>query len=280
MKKIRVSKSLQSLLPVLSDQELQLLKESIREHGQREPIIVWKQTGLVIDGHNRLEILTKLKRKPRAQSISLPNQQAAESWIRRTQLGRRNLHPNYFAYHWGKEFNNGCQGRGGDRKSNHQSDGLIGSTSKKLSEQSGRSTATIERDAEFADGVDKLEAAMPGMRQRILNGLTPVSKAIIGKLGGDDTATVEKIKSIAAKAKREPTKLEKEVDALYGKKDPFRDIYPFIGVLEWADKSKASPTPLSRIREYFEKDVSGRYHKKNKTIDAAIALLRSYKGKL
>ncbi len=250
-----------------------MLAHSILEHGQRDPIIVWKQTGYILDGHNRFEILTKLKRKPKSQNISLPDQQAAEMWILTNQLARRNLHPNHYAYYLGKKY---------EAEKTVPGKNDQGSQLQRVAEQSGKAEKTIRLNANFANGVDKLEAAMPGMRKRILNGASAATKTIIGALGKDKTATVEKLKAIVSKKRRKPTAVEKAIDAHYKSKhkDPFLDIYPFIDVLEWADKSKSKPTPIGRIREYFEEDISGNYHKKNNSLATAIKLLTSYQEKL
>ncbi len=278
MKKIRINKAFQSLLPDPRPEEVKILEQSIKQDGQREPIIVWKQTGYILDGHNRFEVLRKLKRKPKAKSLSFADEQAAELWIMETQLGRRNMHPNYYDYYLGKRYEAENKGHGGNR-SIRQNDGLK-ETAERLAKETGKAPRTVERNANFAAGVDKLEAAMPGMSKRILNGATAATKGIISMLGKDEAATVDKLKSIASKKKNEPTALEKELDSLYQKKHPFLDIFPFIGVLDWADKQKKEPTPLARIRSYFKENVSGQYHKKNRTIETAIKLLTSYQEKL
>ena len=48
-----------SVLPRLDDGSLELLEYSIKEHGCIYPIVIWKETGLILDGHHRLEICMK-----------------------------------------------------------------------------------------------------------------------------------------------------------------------------------------------------------------------------
>jgi hypothetical protein len=52
---------------------------------------VWKGTGILLDGHNRLEICSRLEIPYKTVEIELPDRGATKLWIEENQLGRRNL---------------------------------------------------------------------------------------------------------------------------------------------------------------------------------------------
>ena len=53
---------LASLFPPLADQELEALADDIRQHGQREPVLMYE--GKVLDGWNRVRACRLIGRKP------------------------------------------------------------------------------------------------------------------------------------------------------------------------------------------------------------------------
>ncbi len=55
-KKPKVDARFQSLFPPLSPHELARLRQSLVEEGCREPLYVWDECNILLDGHNRLEI--------------------------------------------------------------------------------------------------------------------------------------------------------------------------------------------------------------------------------
>ena len=90
MKQLKTDPIFQSLIPPLSDSELQRLEESILSLGRcRDPLKVWKDT--IIDGHNRYAICQKHNIPFRLQKVNFASKKDAELWIVQNQLGRRNL---------------------------------------------------------------------------------------------------------------------------------------------------------------------------------------------
>lgn len=83
-----------TLIPPLTPEERQGLKESLEREGNRDAVVIWKQTGLLLDGHNRYDLCHELgiTLKPPVE-LWLPDRDAAKAWIIRNQLGRRNLSP-------------------------------------------------------------------------------------------------------------------------------------------------------------------------------------------
>jgi N6-adenosine-specific RNA methylase IME4 len=81
-----------NLIPALQPDEREHLETSLKTEGNRDPIIIWKENQLLLDGHNRYDICTQnnIPLKP-ANELSFPDRNAAMVWIIQNQFGRRNL---------------------------------------------------------------------------------------------------------------------------------------------------------------------------------------------
>lgn len=86
---MQINQKFKNLIPPLSVEERELLKESIKSEGVRDKLIVWN--GMLIDGHNRYEICQELKIPFETQEKDFDSESEAEEWIMRNQLARRNL---------------------------------------------------------------------------------------------------------------------------------------------------------------------------------------------
>lgn len=95
--KVVIKEELETLLPPISTEEYEGLKESLQENGQDTPI----QTGclrgnndpFIIDGHNRYRLLLDIGRKPvyKQRNISFSDMNHVKIWMIDNQLARRNL---------------------------------------------------------------------------------------------------------------------------------------------------------------------------------------------
>lgn len=88
---LRVDAGFRDLIPPPRPDELELLGQSLVRDGCREPLTVWTEQGVLLDGHNRHEICTRNGIAYRTVELSFPNRAAAELWVIENQLGRRNL---------------------------------------------------------------------------------------------------------------------------------------------------------------------------------------------
>src|SRR5437867_3999385 len=89
--KLRIDPEFSALIPPLHAAERCELESSLRREGCRDPLVLWR--GILLDGHNRLEICTRLGLDFKTLGIELSSRQAAKVWIIRNQFGRRNLTP-------------------------------------------------------------------------------------------------------------------------------------------------------------------------------------------
>jgi 16S rRNA G966 N2-methylase RsmD len=78
-----------ALIAPLRDDERQQLEQSLMADGCRDPLVTWR--GILIDGHNRLEICTRRGIPYRTVEVALPTREHVLCWIEQNQLGRRNL---------------------------------------------------------------------------------------------------------------------------------------------------------------------------------------------
>ena len=89
---LKIDPEFRELIPPLSDDEYQRLKDSLIKNGYqswREPIITWN--GTIIDGHNRYSICIERGIEFRSMEMQFESRDAAKLWIVKNQLKRRNL---------------------------------------------------------------------------------------------------------------------------------------------------------------------------------------------
>jgi hypothetical protein len=86
-----IDSEFRSLIPPLTKQEYEYLELNLDSDGCRDALVVWN--GILLDGHNRLEICKRLGIAYQVNEIGLPDRDAAKIWIINNQFGRRNLQP-------------------------------------------------------------------------------------------------------------------------------------------------------------------------------------------
>lgn len=93
---ITIDPEFESLIPPLGEDERAQLMVNIDRDGFRDPLVVWKTGGLLLDGHNRYRIWEvslegNKDREPQIVEIELADRDDAKIWIIKNQFGRRNL---------------------------------------------------------------------------------------------------------------------------------------------------------------------------------------------
>lgn len=94
MADIIIDPEFQALIPPLSAEELEQLEANLLAEGCRDPLVVWRQKTILLDGHNRHGICRGRNLPFKTEEISLASREDAKIWIIRNQFGRRNL-PTY-----------------------------------------------------------------------------------------------------------------------------------------------------------------------------------------
>src|SRR5215471_17143535 len=77
---------LHSLIPPLSADEYSQLEQNLLAHGCRDPLVVWQEAQILLDGHNRLEICERHGLPTATHEVSLPDLDAAKAWVIANQL--------------------------------------------------------------------------------------------------------------------------------------------------------------------------------------------------
>ena len=181
---LKIDPEFQGKIPPLTFEELNQLEANILRDGRIiNPIIVWQ--GLIVDGHNRYTIAKKHPEIPfTVHEKEFASRYEAIIWICKNQLGRRNLTPEQKKYLIGKQYDAEKAIHGGPTSPEHDESGRFTATrqnvkprsnaeswvSNRIASDHNISGRTVLRAAEFANGVDAAEEAVPGTRQKVLSG--------------------------------------------------------------------------------------------------------------
>ena len=259
---LHIAERLRKLLPPLTPEEQQQLKENIESDGRvRDPILYWHdgKRNVVIDGMHRWDIVKGTPIPFRTEQMHFANYEEAEVWILNHQLGRRNLlNPTAIRKIRGELYNRLKASHGGDRKSEKskcQFETLIGDAATEVAEKTGVSRSTIIRDG---DRVKTLENLTKSARNVAENSSDKDVKSL-AKLSASDQYAVARavrvgqactipdaIKLISAKAGK-----DKPGDSSIPK-DPFK-----------TQRSKTVKTAQALVRAFDDLDdlMSSRDHK-------------------
>lgn len=173
----RIDPEFKKLIPALAGDEYSQLEANIVADGCRDPLTVWEEEGLLLDGHNRFEICKRYGIEHETAYVSLDSRQHAINWIINNQLGRRNVTPEQASYLRGKRYNmEKAQGSRTDLTSDHF-DRKLGATDARLADEFKMSAPTIRRDGKYAVDVDTLSDAIGDeARTTVLSGDSKVTK--------------------------------------------------------------------------------------------------------
>jgi len=192
---MKIDKDFQALLPTLSEQECNLLTESILNEGIRDPIVIWQEEQILLDGHNRLKIYLENKQKLNnnelpIRELSFSNKEDAKLWIIMNQLGRRNLTTERRKYYLGILYNKEKQqGQRTDLTSGQNGTKL--NTAQRLSDENKVSVRTIKRAGKYVENLDKItvDAGLKKYKEKILDGRIKLSVSEVDELANNDEYT-------------------------------------------------------------------------------------------
>jgi len=163
---LHFAERLRTLLPPLTPEERQQLKENIESDGRvRDPILYWHDgnRNVVIDGMHRWDIVRGTEIPFCTEQLKFANYEEAEVWILKHQVGRRNLlNPAAVRKVRGQLYNRLKTGRGGDHTSQEakcRNDTLLSDAAQKVAEKAGVSPATVKRDGARVEALEKLSKA-------------------------------------------------------------------------------------------------------------------------
>lgn len=171
---VLIDPEFQALIPPLSSDEREGLERSLLAEGCRDALVVWREQGILLDGHNRYALCRLRGIEFRTVELSFDTRDAAADWMDRNQLGRRNLTPDQMSLLRGRRYNRAKKAQNDGGKGTPK--GSVGNscpqstTAESLATQHGVSARTIKNDGAFVAAVERTKALDPKIEQRIARG--------------------------------------------------------------------------------------------------------------
>ena len=213
-----IDEEFESVIPPLTDEEFELLKESVLNDGEvYHPLVIWNN--IIVDGHHRYKILKEHPEiKYRINKREFENRYEAISWICLNQLGRRNLNDAQKKMLIGRRYKTEKMARGasdGFRGNQHKKSVKgqnvplpddVHITSSRIATEMGTNEKTVRRAEKFVDGVDAAEEVLPGVTKDITSGKIKPKQADVAAIA---KAPAEERRQLAENLYKEPTPEEK-----------------------------------------------------------------------
>lgn len=213
-----IDEEFESVIPPLTNEEFELLKESVLNDGEvYHPLVVWNN--IIVDGHHRYKILKEHPEvKYRIKERAFENRYEAISWICLNQLGRRNLNDAQKKMLIGRRYKTEKMARGasdGFRGNQHKKSVKgqnvplpddVHITSSRIATEMGTNEKTVRRAEKFVDGVDAAEEVLPGVTKDITSGKIKPKQADVAAIA---KAPAEERRQLAENLYKEPTPEEK-----------------------------------------------------------------------
>jgi len=160
---IKIDPEFRAWIPVNTGEVEGLESDILADGVIFDPLKVWEETGLLLDGHNRFDIATKHGMAYLVHYVSLPDREAAFDWMDRHALNKRNTAPDVASLIRGRIYNRAKKTREDNLKQNTPKDQIDPSvestdsnTSANLAPALGVSSATLKRDGAFAEAAETL----------------------------------------------------------------------------------------------------------------------------
>jgi hypothetical protein len=197
----QIDREFAALCGMLTEYELAALRASIVEHGCRDPLVIWREKDVLLDGHNRIAICRELGLDFDTAEYSFPDRDAARNWIIDNALARRSLTREQRDYLIGKRYFAEKRPQGGTGANQHteqsgQSDHLS-KTDARLATDAAISPRTVRRAAEYARAVDAL-AASAGRKARdaVLSGQIKLTRSQVARAAEQGVKTLDDLRAL------------------------------------------------------------------------------------
>lgn len=187
---LTIDPEFKGLIPPHTYSEFKALTENIKTHGCQYPLIVWKDQGILLDGHHRFKICVELGLPFEIIEMGFPSRTEAKIWIITNQRGRRNLNESQramLAVKLEALYSEPAKERMGTRTDlgKHLDQGEAGRSAEKAADDMGISHQTVS----YAKKVDK--KGIPELKMIVESGKLAVSAA--KKVASYPTEVQEKI---------------------------------------------------------------------------------------
>ena len=159
MSELIIDPEFRDLIPPLTEEEYKGLEESLIQNGfdETQPIILWKNHNIVVDGHNRYEISKKHNIEPVTLEREFESRYDVIKWMLDLQLNRRSPNKKKRTYVIGRRYLVEKNEWGVyDHNKEKSAQNAHSKTAEKIGDQLSINQATVRRAAEFTEAVDTI----------------------------------------------------------------------------------------------------------------------------
>lgn len=241
MPDLKIDPALRDYLPNVHDISDELLERSLKAEGKAlDPITVWKQRNVIVDGHRRYTLCEKLGLPtPAIRYKDFKDINEVKQWMDETQRARRNLSTAEMAVK-----------RAEQAKAKVKAGAKPSKAAQEVAEESGVTVRTVFRDQQFTEALEKLPR---GIQNEIKSGSIEATKKEVTSLAtlpkDKQLEVVQSVKDGEYKTLKEALGGE-STDTMSVKKPPmdlFNDANRQLGLLKKAIDS-LKPLGVSRHR--------------------------------
>lgn len=215
LSEIKININFENLIPKQTAEQFKQLEENMVSEGRaRNPLVLWRGTQTLVDGHHRLKVLKAhpdLKWSVVEQDFA--DEDEVKEWIIKNALGTRNLTEMQQTDLTGRLHLMRKNRRGGDRKSKYKNSTLIsGDTAEQVAKELGVNRTTVYNASRFVEGLDKAETVVPGFKDDVLTGTVKAQK---GEVAAMRKKNPEEIKRAVADIKERKSAKRKSSDKAF-----------------------------------------------------------------
>ena len=203
-------------IPKMSQKDFEGLRDDILRDGfVRDPLVVWQEENILLDGHNRWKIiqdnLDKLDGKYSIVYMSFPDRWAAIAWICANQLHKHNMNKAQRDKLIQEEHDARQKSWGGSRgnqytvpsgKNNHLPNddpeivrngkpGKQNTTRPTIAKEHGITEGAVRTAVEVGRGIDKAEKVVPGFKDKVLSGEVKAKNSELAKMRNMDDEEIK-----------------------------------------------------------------------------------------
>lgn len=186
LSEIKINIDFENLIPKQTAEQFKQLEENILKDGRvRNPLVVWKDHGVLVDGHHRLRILKAHPEIPYTIiEQEFADEDAVKEWIITNALGTRNLTETDYDLLVAKVYKLRKSRHGGNRGTAKDASGKFTAStqngnlpkespsrvSEQLASELNVSKNTVIRAEQFADGLEAADKVVPGVSEKVRSG--------------------------------------------------------------------------------------------------------------
>lgn len=218
-------------IPAMPQEDFDGLRADIIRDGYvRDPLVVWKEENILLDGHHRWRVISENKEtlgdKFQVDYKSFPDRWAAIAWICANQLHKHNMTPiqkeKLIQEEHDAEQKSAMRDESGKFISPGGQNGPSGGHAlrKKIADEHKISEKAVRTAVEVGRGIDRAEEVVPGFKKEVLSGETKALKSDLAAIRNmkDDEDVKEAVEVIRDPSKkRDGNWATREVRDRYGK---------------------------------------------------------------